>query len=155
MNRKVEIDSLSREEWIRSAKGFSDHNFCQCWDYGVLRAEDTGSVSSHAIVRDDSQLVAMAECRVKKVPLLGVGIAYASGGPLLHLSDRDPSNALKIALDSLTDAYVRQRGLVLRLSPRILRGLIAETTEVFRECGFAQSPMATPTELSSLTCRLS
>jgi len=133
----VQLDEIARDEWCGIAAGFADYNYCQTWDYAALRAQETGSRSSHAVVRDGNNVVALVECRVKEVPVLGGGIAYASGGPLWRRGGAEEEGNLTAILAALREAYVRELGLLLRLEPYVPADRTEATVAAFGEGGYA------------------
>lgn len=101
---------LERDEWRRLADGFADHGHQQVWEYGLAAAERVGARSEHVAVVAGDDVRALADVRVRRVPLLG-GIAYVSAGPLTR---RDAARFAEAAV-ALRDEYVARRGLVLRV----------------------------------------
>jgi len=62
-------------------------------------------------------VLALADVRVKSIPLLGTGIAYINGGPLVRRDDGCDAERLGKALSALQTEYVHRRGLLLRVAP--------------------------------------
>ena len=101
---------------MRPLRRFRDHSYRQCWAYGAALAARRGAVSEHVAIECGDELVGLADVRVKKLPLVGGGLAYVSGGPLVG---RRPCERLERCLEALMRHYVDRRGLTLRrLSPR-------------------------------------
>jgi len=136
MTLAVRIDEIGRNDWASLGRLFADYNFCQCWDYGALLAEKHGAESSHAVVYEDEEAVLLAECRTKKVPGTGIGIAYSSGGPLWRKADVSKNGIPTEALGLLREAYVAKRRLVLRVDPRLMG---EEGERILGETGFVPS----------------
>jgi lipid II:glycine glycyltransferase (peptidoglycan interpeptide bridge formation enzyme) len=61
----------------------------------------------------------MASVRIKKLPLLPLGIAYITGGPMIRKNDTGDGEILKNFLHKLKEEYCQKRGLVLRIGPAI------------------------------------
>ncbi len=132
----MRVEPLDRCRWLELTAEFDDLNYRQCWDFGVACAEQVGARSEHIAVLDGDEIVALADVRVKTVPVLGGGIAYVNGGPLVGRSD-GASSRLDAALGALTEEYVERRGLVLRVAPAPASADWAERlTEVFVARGF-------------------
>jgi hypothetical protein len=109
-----------RDEWIDLADGFLDHNYRHCWDYAAMLAARVGASAENVVVAVDDERVALASVRVKRLPGLGTGIAYVSGGPLVrHGDDADARARLEGALSVLKEEYVDRRRLVLRVAPTL------------------------------------
>ena len=102
-----------------------------------MRAAGAGSLSSRIVVSGAGRPVLMAECRVKTIPLVGTGVAYVSGGPLYRTPGGE--GVLRKALELLKDEYVARRGLVLRLSPKLLGEDESAALGAFAACGFKES----------------
>jgi hypothetical protein len=110
----LRVRPVGCEEWRRLAGGFADHGHQQVWEYGQLAAERIGAASEHVAVVSGDDVRALADVRVRRVPLLG-GIAYVSSGPLTRTSGSADAARLGEAASALRDEYVGQRGLVLRI----------------------------------------
>ena len=113
------LETVGRDEWVRCCESFADHNYRHCWDYGQVVARRHRASSEHRVLRAGGRVVALAEVRVKSMPLVGGGIAYVSGGPLFRAGHADEMEGLKSAIDALRQEYVQRRGLVLRIAPRL------------------------------------
>jgi hypothetical protein len=112
---RTDVRRLDRIEWEAAVQDFRDHSYRQCWAYGVALAARRGAISEHVAVERDDELVGLADVRVKKLPVIGGGLAYVSGGPLVD-NDLD---RLDDCLDALVREYVDRRGLTLRVQPAI------------------------------------
>lgn len=117
----VFLKLIDREYWQRHAPSFLDYNYRQLWDFGMACAKRIGAVSEHVAVYDGTELVGLADVRVKRIPFLGTGIAYINGGPLVRRADGDANDQarLKILLIELANVYVYQKKNVLRVQPTI------------------------------------
>jgi Acetyltransferase (GNAT) domain len=109
--------AVTRDEWIELASGFGDHNYRHCWDYAEAMAERAGASAEHVCLERDGRPVGLASVRVKRIPGIGTGIAYVSGGPLVR--SLPAGSGLDAALDELIREYVGRRRLVLRVAPAI------------------------------------
>ena len=112
---RTDVRRLDRIEWEAAVGGFRDHSYRQCWAYGVALAARRGAVSEHVAIELGDELVGLADVRVKKLPVIGGGLAYVSGGPLVD-NDLD---RLGDCLGALVREYVDRRGLTLRLQPPV------------------------------------
>jgi hypothetical protein len=116
------VVSLQREAWIEACRCFTDHNYQQSWDFGVNTAERIGAVSEHVGVEAGEELIALADVRMKLMPVIGGGIAYIRGGPLVRRCDLDdvavPTH-FKLAVHALVDEFVIRRNCVLRILPAL------------------------------------
>jgi hypothetical protein len=111
---QVQVESVSRDEWLTLAASFQDHNYRQCWEYGRLLADKRKARSHHVKIQRDGEVLGLADVRIKRAPLLG-GIAYISGGPLTRKGTADDIDRLGTCLDALRRRYVETEGLILRI----------------------------------------
>ncbi len=114
----AEVDGLDEGGWNRILSEFADASIYQSWAYGAVRWGE--AQLSHLVLRRDGVALAAAQVRVLRLPLLGLGIAYAPWAPLWR-RHRVPSSPehLGLALQALHVEYARRRGLLLRVVPRV------------------------------------
>ena len=118
-SRTMDIEPVDRARWTELARGFADHNFRQCWDFGIQTASRVGAKSEHVALRQAGEVVAIADVRVRKLPVVGGGLAYVTGGPLTRKDGRfDPARYVD-AVAALRRRYVEERGCVLRILPPV------------------------------------
>ena len=84
---RTDVRRLERAEWEAAVHDFRDHSYRQCWAYGAALAARRGAVSEHVAIERGDELVGLADVRVKKLPVVGGGLAYVSGGPLVRAGD--------------------------------------------------------------------
>lgn len=131
------LDYLDRAAWQQAAARFADYSYRHTWDFGVACAARLGACSEHVAIRDGTALLGLADVRIKRLPLLGSGIAYVNGGPLVRQDDPCPRDDLRASLAALLDEYVRRRGLLLRILPPLgAPDWNAAQQQVFANLGF-------------------
>lgn len=81
--RDPHVIEIPLAEWSQTVVDFSDHNYEQSSDYTLAMAEKTGSVARFLLVKDAGRAIGAAAVRIKRIPLIGRGVAYISGGPLV------------------------------------------------------------------------
>lgn len=137
---------LERVEWERHAAGFADHNYRQGWAYSFAAAHRVGATSEHVAIVADGAVRAIVDVRVRSLPLVGGGVAYINGGPLVRSTSEQiaqHTDRLHEAIRALHIEYVRRRGMVLRVL-----GTLGEPTwnaiqtSAWREAGFQPTTMA-------------
>jgi hypothetical protein len=114
---RAEVDSVDAATWCRYVEEFRDGNLYQLWLNGHGgRFTDV----SRLLLTKGGDVVAGAEVRLFKVPLTSRGIAYVRWGPLWQrgINGADPAHFTE-ALRALRNEYVRRRGMILRLAPRL------------------------------------
>ena len=124
------MDGLDASAWSAALDSFEDASIYQTWAYGAVR---WGSENlSHLTLSRGSELVAVAQLRIVRVPGLGMGIAYLRWGPLCHRKGEAlVLNVVQAMAAALRDEYVQRRGLFLRLLPNAFQG--SERAAAFEE----------------------
>jgi CelD/BcsL family acetyltransferase involved in cellulose biosynthesis len=112
-----QVAHLNRAEWESTVREFSDYSYRQSWAYGVTLAAKRGAISEHVAIRCGGETVGLADVRIKRVPVIGGGLAYISGGPLVRRAgkSRDELECLDLSMDALKREFVHRRGLTLRV----------------------------------------
>jgi len=111
-----EVDSVDEESWYGLLRQFDDANIYQTWAYGLVR--NGRQNISHLLVKEGGKVVAVAQSRIVKTPLIGAGIAYVMWGPLWRPQEaRADAEVFRQAIRALRNEYVCRRGLLLRLHP--------------------------------------
>ena len=112
----AEVNSIGRSEWADLVIQFDDATIYQTWSYGSVRwGQDH---LSHVVLKKDGEIIAVAQARIIKIPILGAGIAYVSFGPLWRPRGRqkDLGNFQQL-VRALYNEYVLKQGLLLRILP--------------------------------------
>ena len=77
---KACLDEVTEPEWSDLLPRFDDASIYQAWPYGAVC---WGSRQlSHLVLKRNGNVVAMAQVRIVRLPLIGKGIAYVRWGPL-------------------------------------------------------------------------
>jgi len=109
----AEFDSVDKHEWYNVIDQFSDLNIYQTWSYDAVRCGE-GNIS-HFVLRLVNKIVAAAQVRIVRIPVLGLGAAYIRWGPLWQLRNQNPDpDVFRMAIRALRNEYVCRRGLSLR-----------------------------------------
>jgi len=133
-----EIDTVGESDWYRIIEQFSDANIYQTWSYDVSRFGKRAI--SHLVMRSAGEVVAAAQVRMVRVPVVGQGAAYIRWGPMWQRRDRpaDPAH-FRAAIRALRNEYVRRRGLFLRIFPALYEDQ-PESLQILAQEGFDPSP---------------
>ncbi len=110
--------NVGEHRWKLTAPTFADYNYRQTWEFGLLSARRMGATSEHVEVRRDGEVIGLAAVRVRRVPMLGWGVAYISGGPLTRHHGEALAvdmSAFEQTMTALVAYYVHHRGLILRV----------------------------------------
>lgn len=115
------IRTISQTEWQRLAPSFGDYNYRQLWDFGIACARRVNAVSEHVVIEEDEEAVGLADVRVKRIPVLGGGVGYINGGPMVRRNANGECERehVRSVLAGLVDYYVKNRKLVLRIQPQV------------------------------------
>lgn len=118
---QAEIDCVSKTQWSVLLSHFEDANIYQTWSYGAVRWGERNL--SHLVLKQDGDVVGMAQLRIVGVPMLRCGIAYLRWGPLWLARGREVDLSIVNSLvRALREEYVQRRGLFLRILPNAFVG---------------------------------
>jgi len=136
----VEVDGIDKVSWHDLLPAFDDATFYQTWSYGEKSWGEKHL--SHLLLCKDGRVVSIAQLRILRYPSLKTGVAYLNWGPLWkHRNERDHLSHLKNMIRALRKEYVENRGLVLRILPKIVSTNENHfLRELFLEEGYDQSP---------------
>jgi lipid II:glycine glycyltransferase (peptidoglycan interpeptide bridge formation enzyme) len=135
----AEFDTVDRDEWYRILKEFSDSSIYQTWSYDTVRCGE-GNLS-HFALRQGGKIVAAAQARILRLPLVGFGAAYVRWGPLWQRRNQteDPQ-VLRMAFRALRNEYACRRGLILRIFPVLYGDNSNLFLDMLQKEGYSPSP---------------
>jgi hypothetical protein len=131
---------LDHAQWESAVRSFSDYSYRQTWAYGSTLASKRGALSEHLAIQAGDEVIGLADVRIKQLPLVGGGLAYVSGGPLIRSCDGsgDALDRFDKCIELLTDEFVGRRGLTFRaLAPIGLADDNDALAERFAKAGLA------------------
>jgi hypothetical protein len=142
-----EVVPFDRAQWESSVRAFSDYSYRQSWAYGVALAEKRGAISEHVAIERGGEVIGLADVRIKEIPVIGAGLAFVSGGPLVREvgSGSLGLERLELSIDALVREFVHRRGLTLRIVAPV--GLAEENqsiSELFERTGFRPTERVKP-----------
>src|ERR1700693_5115411 len=109
----MEVDTCDEARWYEVLERFEDASIYQTWSYAEVIAGRRNT--SHLIVRKNGEVVAIAQARIAKLPLINAGIAYIHWGPLWRRRDMEADlDVFQQAVRALQNEFACRRGLVLR-----------------------------------------
>jgi len=131
----VKTDTIDKEIWSRILLEFDDANIYQTWSYGAVRWGEKNL--SHLLLKKGGEIVAAAQSRIVKLPVLPGGIAYVRWGGMWQRKGRpkDPDVFRRMIL-ALKQEYAERRGLFLRMLPNIMDKDATEMIHILQEEGF-------------------
>lgn len=132
---KAEFVHSDRESWYQLMSHFLDANLYQAWSYDMVRYGRRGV--AHLVLRKGDNVVAAAQARIARLPVLRTGIAYVMWGPMWQPTGA-PENVevFRQAVRALRNEFSLQRGLVLRLYPMAFREQYEDLKQIFQEEGY-------------------
>lgn len=112
-----DVNTVDEQTWCQILQEFDDANVYQTWAYTAVTS---GRNMSHLILRKNGDIVAVAQARIAKLPVINVGIAYIRWGPLWRRRATEANaETFRQAVRALRNEFSCKRGLVLRLFPII------------------------------------
>jgi lipid II:glycine glycyltransferase (peptidoglycan interpeptide bridge formation enzyme) len=112
----VEVDRVDAAAWHALLDRFADASIYQTWPYATQTSAP--DAISHLVLRRGIDVVAVAQARIVRLPLLNWGVAYFRWGPLWQLRGQEPDpSTLTLMLTCIHDEYAVRRGLTVRILP--------------------------------------
>src|SRR5260370_11466330 len=108
---------IAREEWCALAADFDDLSYRQFPAFVVEASRANGAAPEFVALRAGAEFAGLCALRIKKLPGLPIGLAYALHGPLCMRNGIYSWDLYSDCLRALSDLYVAKRGLVLRVAP--------------------------------------
>lgn len=137
-NQQIELRKLSPDQWPEISRRFDDLTYEQTLTYALAAADRIGASAEFLGMFDRYGMPVAAAClRVKKVPILGRGVAWIASGPLTCTGhgQRTVSETLGVVLSGLRE-YTQGAGHVLRFR---LPVSASPHLDVITEAGFVRS----------------
>lgn len=131
----TEIDAVSSEAWNALLPCFADATIYQTREYGAVRWGEKSL--HHMVIKKEGQSVALCQVCVKKAPVVPLGVAYVSWGPLWRLSgeNRDPDR-FRAIIHALKTEFADRQGLVMRVAPCDIEAGSADLLDILKSEGF-------------------
>jgi lipid II:glycine glycyltransferase (peptidoglycan interpeptide bridge formation enzyme) len=106
----------TQKQWADILKSFDDAYIYQTWAYGAVR---WGSRNiRHLLLKENNEVVSAAQVRVIKPPLLRMGIAYVTWGPIWRRRGKEEDVTVLVQMfKALRQEFSMRRGLFLRVIP--------------------------------------
>lgn len=135
----AEFDTVNRQDWHRILNPFSDANIYQTWSYDAIRYGE--NYISHLVLRSGDKTVAVAQARLVRIPLLGLGAAYIRWAPVWQPRSQisDPT-VFRQALRALRNEYVCRQGLILRIFPLLYDDKSQTYIDILSQEGYTPVP---------------
>jgi lipid II:glycine glycyltransferase (peptidoglycan interpeptide bridge formation enzyme) len=112
----ADVDQVSPAQWTDAIHRFDDATIYQTWAHDAVRWGEHRT--SHFLLKRQQDVVAAAQVRILKAPVLKAGIAYLFKGPMWRLKGEDPNpDVFRHMISALRAEYVTRQGLLLRVIP--------------------------------------
>jgi len=137
-----ESGRFDREAWHQIIEDFADSSLYQTWSYDALRRRP--NEVHHGILRDGLRIVAAAQVRVIRLPLIRTGFAYVRWGPLWKIKQEDAKpEVFRQVIRALRNEYALRRRMVLRVYPGVYQDEDPALRSVFLEEGYREHEQET------------
>lgn len=135
----AEVDRIDKGSWHELMLGFDDASFFQTWSYGAVCWGETSL--SHLLLKNDGKVVAGAQLRLARIPLIRAGVAYLTSGPMWRQKNEQTDRKhLQNMVRALYNEYVVRRRLFLQVLPRSFLTSEAYLCDIYREESFSRRP---------------
>jgi hypothetical protein len=112
----TEIDSIGETRWGELLQDFDDSNIHQTWSSGVISWGERNI--SHIVLRRDGEVVGMVQIGIRKLSIIGAGVATVYWGPLWRRKGiSEDYDVLEKMIEVLKNEYVIKRRHLLRIWP--------------------------------------
>jgi lipid II:glycine glycyltransferase (peptidoglycan interpeptide bridge formation enzyme) len=136
----AEFDTVDRDEWYKVINQFLDTNIYQTWSYDAIRCGEKNI--SHLVLRRERNIIAAAQVRIMRMPILSLGAAYILWGPLWRLGDQfEEPDVFRFVLRALRNEYVCRRGMILRIFPLLYDDNVDFYHNLLLEEGYIPAPV--------------
>ena len=114
----ISVCSCPPDDWRAQAARFHDNNVYQTCAFADERAAEMNGEVQRMLVRRGSDVIGMAQARVKRLPVLKGGVAYIYRGPLWRRTSAGLDD-LAAAAQELRNELSERRGLETRIVPAV------------------------------------
>ena len=130
---QISIEHLSKARWDTLTSSFLDLSYQQCGSYAEAAARDVGAKTEFIGIVKANELIGLVSVRIKKAPLVALGIAYVNCAPLTANQDAEAMERFGDCIDALQREYVERRHLLLRIVPALRGGLFQQPQAAYLE----------------------
>jgi len=133
----LRLQKLDNSAAIEALADFSDANWRQFPAYSAAAARQSGARDEYMGVYSGDSLIALANVRLKELPLVSGGIAFVSHGPVSMRGGEqfDPSRFGEIVA-LMADHYTRDLGYCLRIDSPVIPAVADQKMAAMASAGF-------------------
>lgn len=142
-NDMLTVSVIAPAQWPEICLQFDDLSFEQTLTYSQAAAKRVGAANQYLAFHNSDGVLAGAIClRLKTLPLLDKGIAWAPAGPMVQPNGTNNQDMLQPVLRALR-SFVAQRGHILRLRlPVTTRNPENDCSQLVLNAGFRPTDKA-------------
>ena len=134
---RAEVDTIGQESWNSMLEGFGDANIYQTWAYESVISPERNV--SRLVLKKGDEVVAAAQARIRRVPLVPLGVAYVRWGPMWRPKGKpEDLEVLRQALRAVRNEYAGRRKLAVRILPLLYQDHAEEYGPILSEEGFGR-----------------
>lgn len=135
---RVEVDIVNEEVWSNLLLEFDDATIYQTWSYGAIRWGQENL--SHIVIKHKDEIIAAAQLRIVKIPLLKAGIAYLPWGPIWQRKRQQVNiDIFQKIIGALKEEYAVKQGLLLRIHPNVIEENSEAIVSILHQTGFQKN----------------
>lgn len=132
---RLEVDAVDQEGWSRLMETFEDASLYQAWAYAV--AGGGRREASHLVLRGEGTVLGCCQVILRRIPLLGCGVADIKWGPLFLKGDYR-EEVLAALVHHLKEEYGIRRRCLIRMWPRAIGARKPMLSDLLRREGFVE-----------------
>lgn len=136
-NANIRLQKLDGDAVNAALEGFSDASWRQFPAYAAAAAREIGAADEYMSVFAGNEIIALANVRLRQMPVLPGGIALISHGPMSikHGDEFNPSK-FERAMAALAQHYAHDRGYCLRVDSPLNPEIAQQRMRAMEMAGF-------------------
>lgn len=139
----IEVDTVDRAEWDQVLRLFDDACIEQAWAFAT--AANPNTQVSHVLLKQGTEIVACCQTQLRRIPVLGLGVADVRWGPMVCRRGSTPDpDLLFIMVRAIKEEYGLRRGCLLRISPHVTRERKDDMRHILEAEGFQEDRSERP-----------
>jgi lipid II:glycine glycyltransferase (peptidoglycan interpeptide bridge formation enzyme) len=137
------VGTANEQSWNQLVQEFDDGTIFQTWAYAAI--EESPRNILPLVLTKHGEVVAIALVRFRKLPILGMGLAYVHRGPMWRRTGMEVNmEHFRQVLRALRNEFVCKRRINLRINPDIFNDDAPGLRAIIAEEGFLPTPHQTP-----------
>lgn len=117
MSHPAKLQVIDAAEAASLAERF-DASYLQQPSYALCAAQAVRAHRELIAIEHEGEIIGFCAVRVRRLPLIGGGLAYVHGGPAISRSPvEEKMHRWDLSIAALADRYVANRRMILRIAP--------------------------------------